>query len=307
VDFVAKSSSVYVVKVDVSIENQLRGGLLERGFVLTQPPYTLFAGKKKGVSCTLYQSGKLVVQGKDMGEFIEFYLEPEVLKVFEYGKVAAAVKAIEGQDMTPHIGVDEAGKGDFFGPLCIGGLLAGEGQVERLQELGVRDSKGLSDPVIVKLARAIRAEFAYEVVRIFPSKYNEMYSQFQNLNKLLAWGHARVIETLAERGECAYALVDQFAAEWVVENALKKRGVTLELRQRTKGESDLVVAGASILARAAFVDGIDRLSDEIGIPLPKGASSKVIEAGRKVLAAKGPEGLAHVSKRHFKTWNEVVR
>jgi ribonuclease HIII len=114
VGFVAKSSSVYVVKVDVSIENQLRDGLLERGFVLTQPPYTLFAGKKKGVSCTLYQSGKLVVQGKDMGEFIEFYLEPEVLKVFEYGKVAAAVKAIEGQDMTPHIGVDEAGKGDFL-------------------------------------------------------------------------------------------------------------------------------------------------------------------------------------------------
>src|SRR5262249_1666994 len=158
----------------------------------SQPAHTLFQGKKKGVSCTLYTSGKLTVQGKEMQAFIEFYLEPEILKTFTFG-----YEELEW-DLTPRIGIDESGKGDFFGPMCIAVVYGANEQVKRLGELGVKDSKKLSDTTIVKLAQKIRAEFTYHIVRIGPEKYNELYEKFGNLNLLLGWGHATVIEELVD-------------------------------------------------------------------------------------------------------------
>ncbi|NGX60718.1 MAG: Ribonuclease HIII [Chlamydiae bacterium] len=288
----------YVAQIDLSLAPKLQKGLKEKGFTLSQPPHTLFQGKGNGVTCTLYTSGKLVVQGKQMKEFIEFYLEPEILHTFTY---SYETKTETELDLTPRIGVDESGKGDFFGPLCIAGLYADCDSISDLQKLGVKDSKLLTDKAILKIAQSLRKSFPYYLVRIGPKKYNELYEQFRNLNLLLGWGHATVIENLLERTPCKRVIIDKFAAEHVVENALLRKKKEATLIQRTKGEQDPVVAAASILARAAFVEGIEKLGKEVGLTLPKGASSKTIEAGKKFVAKHGPEALSYVGKMHFKT------
>jgi ribonuclease HIII len=291
--------NTFVATIDLSLASKLEADLSEQGFEMTKPNYTLFSAQKKGVSCTLYTSGKLTVQGKDKDEFIAYYLEPEILKSLAYTYPEIGV------DMTAHIGVDEAGKGDFFGPLCVAGVQANEEGIKKLLAMGVKDSKKMSDKTIMALAAKIRPEVPYTVIRIFPTKYNELYAGFQNLNRLLAWGHATAISELVEKTGCKEALIDQFANESLVENALKKKNIAINLKQRPRAEEDPVVAAASILARAAFVDGIDQLSKEAGLELPKGASAQVLVAGRKLAEMYGKEALGKYAKLHFKTYNEL--
>lgn len=295
-------SASYVTRLDLTLASKLREGLLERGFSLSQPQYTVFSAKKKGVSCTLYESGKLLVQGKEKDEFIEYFLEPEILQSFSYGYEKDLVKV----DRTARIGVDESGKGDFFGPLCIAGLQADGESVDRLAELGVKDSKALNDVVIRRVAADLRRHYPHHVVRITPLKYNELYAKFRNLNHLLAWGHSTVIEQLVLKSHCRRVVVDQFAAEWVVETALKRKQLDVELFQRPRAEEDLVVAGASILARAAFLEGLDHLEQIFSLKFPKGASKKVIEVGKQFVTRHGRERLNEVGKLHFKTYDEVI-
>src|SRR5262249_50118448 len=152
-----------------------------------------------------------------------------------------------------------------FGPLCIAGVYTDEQGIGELSKIGVRDSKKIGDEQIVVLARKIKASCRHHIVRINPSKYNELYAGFRNLNRLLAWGHATTIEQLAMESQCHRVIIDQFAAEEVVETALKRKGVRVELTQRHRGEEDLVVAAASILARDAFLLGLARLGEELGI------------------------------------------
>lgn len=293
-------SSTFTTKIDLKLSEKLLNDLPLQGFSISTPPYTVFSAKKKGVMCTLYESGSLVVQGKEMQEFIEFYLEPEILQEFKFTHPAVNL------DLTPHIGLDEAGKGDFFGPLCIGAVFAeGEG-IQKLCEMGVKDSKCFSDSSILKLARKIRAAYPYVIIRLFPQKYNELYGRFKNLNRLLAWAHATALGDLSEKTNCKKAILDQFAAQHVVESALQQKHIDVDLSQRVRGEEDLVVAAASILARAGFLEGLETLSQEYGIVLPKGASSLVIDAGVKLVEKYGNEILGKISKTHFKTTNEIL-
>lgn len=292
--------NTFVATIDLALAPKLQEDLESQGFTFTKPLYTIFSANKTGVSCTLYTSGKLTVQGKGKDEFISFYLEPEILKSVAYSYPETEV------DLTPRIGGDEAGKGDFFGPLCIAAVQADENGIKELLKLGVRDSKQMTDKIMLSLAPKIRAAAAVSVVRISPIKYNEMYNNFKNLNHLLAWGHATAISELVEKTGCKTALIDQFTAEPLVANALAKKGIKINLTQRPRAEEDPVVAAASIMARAAFVDGIDALSKEIGFTLPKGASSQVLDAGRKLVQKEGRAILEHVAKLHFKTTQQIV-
>ncbi|MCB1109892.1 MAG: ribonuclease HIII [Chlamydiia bacterium] len=285
----------FVAEIDPSLAQKLKEDLLAQGFELSQPAYTLFQAKKQGVSCTFYESGKLMVQGKGKDDFISYYLEPEILGNLSYTYPETT------HDTTPHIGVDEAGKGDVFGPLCVAALYADAQQITSLIQMGIRDSKRLSDPAIIKLAEKIKKECLHSIIKIFPKRYNELYEQFKNLNHLLAWGHATAIEELVEKSGCFDIIIDQFASEHVVENALRKKSLKVSLSQRHRGEEDIVVAGASILARAAFVQGIESLSKEFQLDLPKGASAQVVAAGQKFITTHGKQTLHQVAKLHFKT------
>lgn len=296
----SKKPSCFVSKIDVALADKLKHDLSEQGFTFTQPPYTIFAAQKKGISCNLYQSGKLTVQGKDKDDFISYYLEPEILNEFIYSYPEINV------NFTPHIGIDEAGKGDFFGPLCVAGVYANEAQIKELLELGVKDSKKMTDSTILKLSKTIRSKFSYSIIRLTPQKYNELYDRFKNLNRLLAWGHATAIADLVRDTSCENVLIDQFASEHLVINALKQKDLHVNLEQRVRAEEDVIVAAASIVARAVFVEAIDTLGEEFGLTLPKGAASHVIKAGKQFVTKHGPEALRKVAKLHFKTTEQVL-
>jgi ribonuclease HIII len=291
--------ATFVANVDIKIASKMLNDLKQQGFEISIPQYTLFSAKKKGVSCTLYQSGKLTVQGKDKQEFIEFYLEPEVLGTFQHTYQELDL------DLQPRIGIDESGKGDFFGPLCVAGVFAGGEDIKKLKALGVKDSKALGDDNIRRIGIKIRASVAHQIIRINPAKYNELYAQFKNLNSLLAWGHATAIEQLAESTGCKKVIVDQFADERVVKSALARKKLSVDLTQRHRAEEDIVVAAASILARLAFLDGLDKMKEEYGMVFPKGASSLTIKAGRSYAAKFGREALRLVAKLHFKTLDSI--
>ncbi len=204
------------------------------------------------------------------------------------------------------IGSDESGKGDFFGPLVVAAFFMPEGQEDALRELGVKDSKRTSDARCREIAEALKKAYVHSVVAVGPEKYNELYSKLRNLNKLLAWAHARAIENILERVPAGRAVTDQFGDERFVRNALLKRGRSIELVQMPRAEEDPAVAAASILARAEFLARLRFLSKDVGADLPKGASALVEEAAVKLVRAQGPGILDKVAKTHFKTTARVL-
>lgn len=204
------------------------------------------------------------------------------------------------------IGTDESGKGDYFGPLVIAGVKLYPGEEDHLRSLGVRDSKKMSDSTALRLAREIEAECESSVVVIGPERYNELYEKMKNLNHLLAWGHARVIENMLEKSSASRVVTDQFGDAKYVENALLKKGREVKLEQRHRAESDPAVAAASVLARAEFLRRLERLSNMIGKTLPKGASPEVISVARALVREQGEEVLRRVAKIHFKTTQSVL-
>ena len=299
--------TTYTKPLTIEQARKLRGEISDRGFTFETKPYCLYAATKPGLNVLVYEKGpKVVVQGKHTEDFVLNTLEPMILGKAELGYEEVLNPAM----FSAHIGVDESGKGDFFGPLVIAGAYVDADVTRALQAAGVMDSKRISsDARIHALARAIRATpgIAVEVVAIGPAKYNEMYASFGNLNRLLAWGHAKVIEQLlVQRPDCPRALSDQFANPAILQRALQERGKTIVLEQRTKAESDPAVAAASILAREKFVSWLAEAEQRLGCRLPKGASAEVKSCAREILAKHGEAGLRTVAKAHFKTYAEVM-
>ena len=170
----------------------------------------------------------------------------------------------------------------------------------------VRDSKKISDGRILEMAPDIRTICPHSIIAIGPQRYNELYGKIRNLNRLLAWGHAKALETLLERVSCGRAIADQFGDERLILNALQEKGRKITLEQRPKAEIDLAVAAASILARAEFLLRLKRLSTEVGTTLPKGASPAVELAARMIVKKHGQDRLSTVAKLHFKTTKAVL-
>jgi ribonuclease HIII len=299
--------SSFTFKISPAQAEKLRAILEEKGFTFREVPYTLFGAQKLKLSINAYASGKLLVQGKGAKEFVEFIIEPEIV-----GEARLGYDEIHNPEMfQPHLGIDESGKGDFFGPLVIAGVFVDGNLPRQLLDLGVKDSKQItSDQKALDLADAIKDLVTLDrcnVVVISPEKYNDLYVKFANLNRLLAWGHATVIENLLTRWpKCPRALSDKFAHETLIQRALKERGKQILLQQRTKAESDIAVAAASILARAGFLQRLKYLGEKVGITLPKGASAQVKAVAREIVKKSGPDTLKSVCKFHFKTYREVI-
>ena len=205
-----------------------------------------------------------------------------------------------------HIGTDESGKGDYFGPLVVAGVFLPDRQQRVLAELGVKDSKKFSDNRVRELALLIKKGYKHSLVVIGPEKYNELYAKLRNLNRLLAWAHSRAIENILEEVHCSLCITDQFGDKSYVLNALMKRGKNIELVQKPKAEEDMAVAAASILARAEFLRRLHFLSQDVGMTLPKGASSLVDEAGLRLVKLQGIQVLDKVVKKHFKITKRIL-
>jgi ribonuclease HIII len=204
-----------------------------------------------------------------------------------------------------HIGSDESGKGDFFGPLVVAGVYCDEEAGRALERIGVRDSKLSSDDENLSMADQIKSALGperFEIRVLPPLRYNRLYDErLNNLNKILARLHAEVIAELSERFGCGHALIDKFGSDSLVHAALRGLGLEMELVQIPKAERYTSVAAASILARAEFLKELETECGGFldGAPLPKGAGSPADNAGRRLLKKLGPERLKGLVKLHF--------
>lgn len=300
----------HTAKLSPKQAEKLRGILAKRDFEPAEVPHAVFSYKRPSLKVTWYNSGKLLVQGKGTKEFVELTLEPEVLGEAAFGEMLNA----EPEQFDPRIGVDESGKGDFFGPLVVAGVYINDSIARALDKMGVKDSKAItSDKKISKLAEGIRniSGCVHSVVPIGNASYNRLHQQMRNVNKILAWGHARVIENLLGQRDRMNpaplrAISDQFSrSKSTIQSALMEKGRQLELVQMHKAESDLAVAAASILARDVFVQRIKELSNEFDLELPKGASAKVDQVGVEFLSKHGINKLGQAAKLHFRTTQKI--
>lgn len=304
-----KPLSLYTIKLTEDQIKKLHHRLSrDRDFwEFSEKDYAHFAAKRDKVNVVAYESGKLVVQGKETKEFVEMILEPEIT-----GEVRLGYDEVHHPEwFEAHAGMDESGKGDLFGPVVVATVIANSNMVREWIKAGIKDSKGVgSDTGILRLEKIIReTKGVVAVVKTTTSgmlKYNELYQKFgNNLNKLLAWLHAKTIEEALAKKKVPWGLLDQFSKADLVGPHLKKIE-NFELRQRTKAESDPVVAAASILARAGYVKFMRRLSDEAGFPLLKGASAKVREQAERIVKEQGEEALPRFAKMHFRTAYEAL-
>ena len=211
---------------------KLRAVLEELGYEFSPKPYTIFFAQKNKLAVAVYEKGpKVLVQGKGVEEFVQFELEPKVL-----GEAKLGYEEVHSPEMfEPHFGIDESGKGDFFGPLVIAGVYVDKKIARELIDAGVQDSKRIgSDARIRSLADTIRKATMglTDKVLIGPAAYNKLYGDFGNLNSLLGWGHARTIENLLEKKPgCPRSLSDQFADARVINRALLSHGQKIQVDQ----------------------------------------------------------------------------
>ncbi len=259
-----------------------------------------------------YSSGALQVQGKPGTLFQE-----AVDRIRALSEDAPSPKDKEALTNSipsgePYIGIDESGKGDYFGPLVVAAVYLDRDAAQALEGAGVRDSKKLTDTRCAELAQFIKDALPgrYQVVEISPARYNDLYGQFkaekQNLQNLLAWGHSRALESLLDRVEAQYAVSDKFGNEQLILSKLMVKGKQVRLVQEPGAERYAAVAAASILARNRFLLRLQELGQDVGVTLPKGASQAVIAAAKRVVGAKGPRALKGIAKLHFKTTQSVL-
>ena len=240
-------------------------------------------------------------------DYIEY--EPEKTEASKKGSSGKKEREVP----LPYIGTDESGKGDYFGPMVIAGIWLDEPAKIKLEAMGIRDSKLLSDKRCRELAAEIRIVSSGKFIEVEmpPERYNELYGQFKkegkNLNHLLAWGHARAIESLLDKSPCSYAVADQFGNERFILSKLMEKGKKLQLIQTPKAERYAAVAAASILARDRFLARMEKLSQEYGILLPKGASDRVIQPALDIIKKRGINELKKVAKLHHKTTQKILR
>ena len=288
-------------------KEKLKKLLDKKGFTFEERAHQEFLARGDNVVVNLYTSGKVVFGGSNKADIQEI---EEFLRSLGSEEVKKKEKEYPSIEVSgTRIGTDEVGKGDYFGPLVIAGVLINEEKEKELSKAGIRDSKTLSETTISNMATRIRrilSKKEYEVVWISPLKYNLLYKKLRNLNRILGWGHARAIENLLSNGkECKVAVADQFGDESYIENALMKKGRKIDLTQVPKAERDLAVATASVLARDKFIYKLREMGDSYGVTFPKG-SSNVVDFGKQFVTDYGIDTLPNVAKIHFSSITQKV-
>ncbi len=303
-----KKLASYTAKLDDAQMEKLRAICVERGWTPFEVAYTRFAFKADHlkVNVSAYTSGKAVIAGKGTEDFVRDTLEPEVIGAATLGYD----EVLHPDWFESHAGLDESGKGDFFGPVIAATVIADKSAIEAWRQAGVQDSKKIAEAKILQLDKLIRETKGAAVRTCFCGmpKYNDLMSRpGANLNRLLAWQHATALEQALVAKPVPWGLLDQFTEQPLVQRELAKKGVKdFELKMRTKAESDPVVAAASVVARAEFVRQMNLLSKKFGAKLQKGAGPLVKEQAHQIIQQFGARALGEFAKLHFRTAYEVV-
>jgi ribonuclease HIII len=265
----------------------------------------------KGSVCTLYTSMKVVFQGNEDFKNIIKQLERSVGGA-EGGFGEGVDSHTKQANITPHIGVDEVGKGDYFGPLVVVACFVNKKFLKKVAGLGIGDSKKISDGRIRDIYDEIKDYKYYYVSIVSPEEYNIKIKELKNVAILLAKEHSKVIEMglqdLKKEGiECKEVVIDQFSSKkGRVVDELGPLARDIRFVQFHKGESDIAVACASVIARAIFLEELDKMNDEYYFTFPKGASN-VITSAREFVKKNGVEELEKVAKTSFKTTKRVIQ
>jgi ribonuclease HIII len=295
------AQATLVAKLTPALGRDLEAALGRGLFEFRSVPYARFSARGEGVVVTLYDSGKLVVQGSEAQAFWLRYLPSgpaaEGSTAARSGSNGPAQIEAPAESPLPTVGSDETGKGDLLGPLVVVALRLPPGEGQKLKQSGVTDSKLLSDARARELGGALEARYQPGVVRLDPADYNAAYARTPNLNALLADCHQRAIRQVAQPGD--RVVVDQFGPAERLESALA--GAEVELEQRPRAELyEPAVAAASVVARAIFLEALDELSERYAVHLRKGAGTPADQAARAFVRLHGRERLGEVAKLHFK-------
>ncbi|TWT08963.1 ribonuclease HIII [Planomicrobium sp. CPCC 101079] len=265
--------------------------------------YIRFTAKLPDAVLTVYNSGKVMFQGAGA--------EREAAKWGEADEAGTKTASTKG-DVLPEgfagrsvLGSDETGTGDFFGPITVAACFVPSDKIGLAHELGVKDSKLLTDDYMRKIAPDLREAFAHHVLTLKNEKYNEVQAKGWSQGKIKALLHNQALKLVLRKmapEKPDAILIDQFAERGVYYNHVKneKEIIKENVLFSTKAEGlHVSVACASIIARVAFLEEMDRMSQEAGLILPKGAGKLVDEAAAKILLKKGAEYLKSLTKYHF--------
>ena len=280
------------------------------------PPYAKWQAKDGDTVITLYESGKVVFQGKDADLASDFWITTEKLNS---GKVdvknSANKEKKEKLDyINPKIyyastiGSDEVGTGDYFGPIVVTATFVAKENIPFLEELGVKDSKKMTDDKILEVVPKIIKTIPYESIILSNKEYNEKYNSDINMNKIKAILHNKALMTIKNKEQnYDYIVVDQFAEPYVYFNYLKSSSnVVRNITFMTKAEDKcLSVACASIISRYIFLKEFDKLSKSLEMNLLKGASDKVDEQGLTIVKKYGIDKLSEIAKLNFKNTEKI--
>lgn len=298
-----KKITMYTRKLSDDEADKLENWCKGRGWGENEVAYARFAFKGPKINLVMYTSGKLVIQGKMTQDFVQDVIEPEIIMVAELGYD----EVLHPEWFEPHAGMDESGKGDLFGPVICATVIADGDMVRKWMDAGIKDSKKIADPQILRLEKVILRTKGVVVEKSFcgMSKYNELMGRPKaNLNKLIAWLHAKALEAALDKKHVPWGMLDQFSKQPLVQKQVKRKD--FELKMETKAESDPVVAAASIIARAEFLRQLRKVSTGFGEELLKGAGAATKAQGVKLVEKLGPDRLGEFAKMHFKTSYEIL-
>ncbi len=299
--------TLYTIALDDDQMEKLKAYCDYRLWVFYDVNYARFAFKNKNLKVNVvgYNSGKAVISGKGTEDVVRDVIEAEIT-----GDPRLGYEEVHNPEwFEDHAGLDEAGKGDLFGPVVCATVIADGSLVRKWMEEGIKDSKKIADTQILRLDKKIRQTKGAVVKTAFcgMTKYNQLMSRPQaNLNKLMAWLHARALEEALQKKPVSWGMLDQFSKQPLVQKVLKENGTKFDLRMQTHAEADPVVAAASIVARAEFVRQMSKLSEKFGEELKKGAGALVKAQGKKLVEKMGPDALGDFAKLHFKTSYEIL-
>lgn len=283
--------STTIRKVNLLDEPRIRAILRSLGFRFTPAEHAFWRARNRNATFTLYHSGKLLIQSSSSGTLSEILFGTEQRR--------------QEASFTKWIGTDHAGTSDYFGPLTFAGVLFKRDYEEELLEMGIRDPKQLTPAALQMLTAQIKFLCPHSIVSVTAAKYNRVYERFGQ-HRILAWGHARVIENILEKETCTHAISHQFADEKYIGEALKEKGRGIALIQRHHAENNTAVAAASLLARESQKKALEELSARYSIALPRGAIGEAVIAGREFVARHGKVQLKQVAKHHFATTHDIL-
>ena len=284
---------------------------------LKTPQYAIFQADEEDTVVTLYESGKVVFQGlsadidANMWKEMEKHLNPNA----KFDEDKPKDKKDKKDDFleskiyhTNSIGSDEVGTGDYFGPIVVTSAYVSKENISFLEELGVKDSKKLSDEKILEIVPQIIKKIPYSSIVLSNIEYNNMYSKDLNMNKIKAVLHNKVLLELTSKNYPAdYVVVDEFAKPFVYYNYLKGLpNVFRKITFMTKAEDKVLsVACASLISRFIFIKEMDKLANSINMPLPKGSGEMVDKAGKDIAKKYGFDRLKEVAKLNFKNTEKI--